>query len=295
MKVIIAGGSGFIGQYLLRSLGARGHSLHVVSRGGEDLRWDDPRGLTAALEDSDLVINLAGKSVNCRYNARNREAILRSRVESTRLLGEAISRCQLPPPLWINASTATWYRDARDRPMTEKTGESGSGFSVDVASRWEEAFFGLHIPGVRQVALRTAIVLGKDGGALRPYRNLVSAGLGGHQGDGTQMFSWIHEADLLGIILFLNERPDLEGVFNAAAPGPLTNRQFMKALRRVSGARIGIPTPGWMLKAGAAFIGTETELVLKSRWVIPERLTENGYRFRFGDLRDALEDLCDQR
>jgi uncharacterized protein (TIGR01777 family) len=176
--------------------------------------------------------------------------------------------------------------------MTEKTGERGAGFSVDVASRWEEAFFRFHLPGVRQVALRTAIVLGKDGGALGPYRNLVRAGLGGRQGDGAQMFSWIHEADLLGIILFLHEHPDLEGVFNAAAPGPVTNRDFMKTLRQVSGARIGMPSPGWMLKAGAALIGTETELVLKSRWVLPERLRESGFAFRFADITSALKDLC---
>jgi uncharacterized protein (TIGR01777 family) len=294
MKVVIAGGSGFIGRYLLGSFRAQGHSVQVVSRGVGDLRWDNPAALTAALEGSDLVINLAGKSVNCRYNTRNREAILRSRVETTRLLGEAISRCRLPPLLWINASTATWYRDARDRPMTEKTGERGSGFSVEVASRWEEAFFRFRVSGVRQVALRTAIVLGKDGGALGPYRNLIRAGLGGRQGDGAQMFSWIHEADLRGIILFLGEHPDLEGIFNAAAPGAVTNRDFMKALRQVSGARIGIPSPGWVLKAGAALIGTETELVLKSRWVVPERLLDSGYRFRFPDLRAALAELWGQ-
>lgn len=292
MKIILAGGSGFIGHYLFESLTRQGHSLAVVSRKPGDLTWDDPEGLTAALDDSDLLINLAGKSANCRYNARNRKAILDSRVETTRLLGEAATRCEAPPKLWINSSTATYYRDARDRPMTEKTGEKGSGFSVEVATHWEEAFFSFQIPGVRQVALRTAIVLGRDGGALQPYRNLVRGRLGGYQGDGRQMFSWVHETDLLEIILFLQAHPALQGVFNAAAPGPVTNREFMRSLRQVMGVHLGIPTPGWMLKTGAAAIGTETELVLKSRWVVPERLLESGFCFRFPGLSEALENLC---
>lgn len=173
--------------------------------------------------------------------------------------------------------------------MTEEAGEIGSGFSVDVATEWESAFFSFDLPHTRQVALRMAIVLGENGGVIEPYKNLVRFGLGGVQGSGKQRFSWIHVEDVYQIILFLKERADLSGVFNCSSPHPITNREFMQHFRDVMNRSFGLPSPKWLLEIGAIMIGTETELVLKSRWVIPERLEREGYQFRFAHIDKTLQ------
>jgi uncharacterized protein len=238
-----------------------------------------------------MLINLAGKSVNCRYTDKNKKEILLSRTETTHILGNALLACKNPPSLWINSSTATIYRHAEDRPMTEASGEIGTGFSVDVAKAWEESLFAFDLPQTRKVALRIAIVLGKDGGVMEPYRNLVRFGLGGVQGPGNQMFSWIHVEDLFQIILFLQENIHLNGVFNCSAPQPITNREFMLQLRKSMDRKIGLPSPKWMLEMGAVFMRTETELILKSRWVVPERLEKEGFHFTFRTIEDTLQDI----
>ncbi|SDD11383.1 hypothetical protein SAMN02799630_02129 [Paenibacillus sp. UNCCL117] len=243
------------------------------------------------MEQAELLINLAGKSVNCRYNEANKQAILESRTETTEALGEAVLACAKPPALWLNSSTATIYRHAEDRPMTEEGGELGSGFSVDVAKAWEKAFFSFRLPSTRQAALRIAIVLGPGGGVMTPYRNLVRFGLGGVQGSGNQKFSWIHVEDLYGIIRFLQQREDLSGIFNCSAPYPVTNRELMKQLRTAMNRKLGLPAARWMLEVGAYALKTETELILKSRWVIPERLMQEGYTFTFERLETALRDI----
>ncbi|WP_088008278.1 TIGR01777 family oxidoreductase [Indiicoccus explosivorum] len=289
-KIIIAGGTGFVGRYLEQRFREAGDAPLIISRSEPHITWQEPEKIKEALEGADMLINLAGKSVNCRYNKENRPEILRSRTETTALLSELIAECDNPPPLWINASTATIYRHAEDRPMTEEGGEIGSGFSVDVARAWERAFFAHDLPETRKAALRIAIVLG-DGGVMEPYRNLVRFGLGGVQGPGTQMFSWIHIEDLYRIIEFIAHRPCLDGVFNCAAPEPVTNRELMEKMRQAFGAKIGLPAPAWLLEAGALFIRTETELILKSRWVIPERLEKEGFRFKFAAIDEALQDL----
>jgi uncharacterized protein (TIGR01777 family) len=246
------------------------------------------------MEHSEILINLAGKSVDCRYNPKNKEEILKSRTETTRILGNALLECKNPPPLWINSSTATIYRNAEDRPMTEESGEIGSGFSVDVAKEWEHAFFSFQLPHTRQVALRIAIVLGESGGVITPFKNLVRFGLGGVQGSGNQKFSWIHIEDLFNIILFLKEREELSGVFNCSAPHPVTNREFMNHFRKAMNRKIGLPSPKWMLEIGAFLIRTETELILKSRWVTPERLERAGYQFTFNRIETALQDILEK-
>lgn len=287
-KIVIAGGTGFIGQYLQKKFLENGDNVIIISRQSPHVSWDRPDDVMQALEGADMLINLAGKSVDCRYNEKNKADIFKSRTDTTNLLGKALLQCQNPPPLWINSSTATIYRHAEDRPMTEEGGNIGTGFSVEVAKEWEKAFFSFSIPGTRQAALRIAIVLGPDGGVMTPYKNLVRFGLGGVQGPGTQKFSWIHVEDLYRIILFLNEEKELSGVFNCASPDPVTNREFMAQLRNVMNKKIGLPTPKWMLEAGAVFIKTETELVLKSRWVIPERLEKAGFVFQYDTLEKAL-------
>jgi len=290
-KVVIAGGTGFIGNDFRARFERLGYEVVVISRKPPHVSWDDAPGLIRALEGAELLINLAGRSVNCRYNQTNREHIMRSRTETTGALGRAALACSRPPALWINSSTATIYRHAVDRPMTESTGEIGSGFSVEVAKAWEESFFSFQLPRTRQVALRIAIVLGPNGGVMTPYVNLARAGLGGAQGGGTQWFSWVHIEDLFRIVRFVESRTDLSGVFNASAPHPVTNREQMRLIREALGRRFALPAPRWLLEAGALLLRTETELVLKSRWVLPERLLQEGFRFRFETLDEALRDI----
>jgi len=294
-KIVIAGGTGFIGKYLTAQFSAMGYHVLIISRQEKSVQWNNENEIINALENAELLINLAGKSVDCRYNEKNREEILKSRTETTRILGEAIMKCARPPELWINSSTATIYRHAQDRPMTESTGEIGSGFSVDVAKNWERAFFEFQLPNTRQVALRIAIVLNEGGGVMKPFLNLVRFGLGGMQGGGDQMFSWIHIEDLYSIILFLKTHTDLEGVFNCAAPNPVDNRTLMKSIRQTMGVKIGLPSPTWLLKIGAVMIKTETELILKSRWVIPEKLLQYGYKFNYPTIEAALRNILERR
>jgi NAD dependent epimerase/dehydratase family enzyme len=315
-RIVIAGASGFIGRYLADAFRADGAHVALLGRNGPDAAWGSTAAITDLLDGADLLVNLAGKSVNCRYTAENRAEILRSRVQTTRELADAVAACEHPPALWVNASTATIYRHAEDRPMTEATGELGAGFSVDVATAWEDAFFAGRLPATRRVALRMAIVLG-DGSALRPLARLARFGLGGPQLDGRwfpsrerraagtfhgfrarggrQKFSWIHIRDVYGIIRFLQSHDDLDGVVNAASPHPTDNRSFMATLRRVLGIPLGLPLFRWMLETGSAVIRTETELVLKSRWVVPERLTEAGFEFAYPDLEPALREVLGSR
>ncbi|WP_422657473.1 TIGR01777 family oxidoreductase [Paenibacillus sp. EC2-1] len=293
-KVVLAGGTGFIGTFLEDKFKDLGYEVHIISRQKQHISWEDHEGIIAAIDDADLLINLAGKSVDCRYNEKNKQEIMSSRTETTSILGEAIENCSSPPPLWINSSTATIYRHAEDRPMTEEDGEIGSGFSVEVAEAWEQAFFSFQLPHTRQVALRIAIVLGPDGGVMTPFINLARFGLGGVQGPGNQMFSWIHIEDIFGIIMFLKEREDLSGVFNCSSPHPVTNREFMAELRRTMNIKFGLPSPKWLLELGAVVIKTETELILKSRWVIPDRLERAGYPFKYMKIDQALSHILER-
>ncbi|OMF16713.1 TIGR01777 family protein [Paenibacillus amylolyticus] len=293
-KIVLAGGTGFVGQDFAQRFKKLGYEVLIISRQAGHIAWEDRAGIIEALEEAEMLINLTGKSVNCRYTDENRKVILESRTRTTRILGEAVLACNHPPELWINSSTATIYRHAEDRPMTEKEGEIGSGFSVDVAKAWEQAFFEFSLPSTRQIALRIAIVLG-EGGVMVPMTNLVRFGLGGSQGAGTQQFSWIHIEDLFRMVIYLQEHPHLNGVFNASSPHPVTNRELMASLREQMGVRIGLPSPRWMLELGARFIQTETELVLKSRWVIPERLEREGFTFTYGTLDTALAEILNKK
>ena len=290
-KIVIAGGTGFVGKYLTQKFVSEGYEVIIISREKNNVGWDNLPAITATLENAEMLINLTGKSVDCRYNEKNKKEIYISRIETTKILGKAILQCKKPPALWINSSTATIYRHAQDRPMTESNGEIGKGFSVDVATNWERAFFDFKLSITRQVALRMAIVLGKDGGVVKPIKNLVRFGLGGKQGSGKQMFSWIHIEDLYNVICFLQQHKDLNGVFNTSSPNPVTNKTLMQLFRKHMKRPIGLPTPKWLLKFGAVVIKTETELVLKSRWAIPEKLMQAGFVFKYPALDDALKNI----
>jgi uncharacterized protein (TIGR01777 family) len=250
------------------------------------------------LDGASAVVNLAGKSVNCRYNARNRREILDSRIDSTRALGEAISRCAAPPAVWLNASTATIYTHTFGHPWDESgetaaTLEAKDAFSVEVAKAWERALDEFHTPATRKVALRMAMVLGHGKNSVFPtLRRLVRLGLGGKMGHGRQFVSWIHESDYCRAVEWLITRNDIRGVVNLAAPNPLPNAEMMTTLRRVCGVPFGLPATQWMLEAGAFLLRTETELIIKSRRVIPRRLLESGFQFEFPRIQEAFEDLA---
>lgn len=290
-KVVIAGGTGFIGRYLQERFSREGYEVFIISRSGDHINWADERRLREALENAEVLINLAGKSVDCRYTKKNKKLILSSRVDTTEKLQSIAKKCENPPKLWINSSTATIYRHSEDKAMDEETGEIGTGFSVEIAKAWEAAFFEKPLAETRKVALRIAITLGKNGGVLKPYLNLVKFGLGGRQGNGRQMFSWIHVEDLYRIIRFVMTEKEMEGVYNASAPNPVTNELFMQALRKRLKPLIHFPSPKILLKLGAVFINTETELVLKSRWVVPYKLTKAGFKFQYPQLEDAFQNI----
>jgi uncharacterized protein (TIGR01777 family) len=308
MKIVIPGGSGQVGQILARHFHARGHMVTVLSRSPRPapwrvLSWDGvtPGGWISALEQSDVCINLAGRSVNCRYTPSNRSMIRESRIQSTRLLNQVLSSRNRAPRLWVNASTATIYRHALDRSMNEAEGELGGNepcapetwsFSIDVAKGWEEAFFSTPTPLTRKIAMRSALTLSPDrGGVFDVLLGLVRHGLGGRQGTGTQFVSWIHEADFVRAIDLLIAHEELSGVVNLASPNPLPNCDFMRALRDAWGIRVGFPSPKWIIEIGAWLMRTESELVLKSRRVVPGRLLAAGFQFLFPAWPSAARDL----
>lgn len=299
-KVVIAGGTGFIGMYLAQRYAGNGCHVVVIARNCREdernisyVRWDAKTidNWAKELDGADILINLAGKSVNCRYTEANKREIYDSRTGSTIVLGEAIQQCLNPPKLWINASTATIYRHAEDRPQDEDTGEIGKGFSVDVAKQWEKAFFNAETPDTRKISLRIAITLGPNGGVMIPFRNMVKMGLGGKQGNGKQMFSWLHIEDLARIIDFIEANELLEGVYNASSPNPVNNAAFTAAMRKAYDMSFGIPASKFLLELGAMMIKTETELLLKSRWVVPKRLVDAGFNFQYETLDKALENI----
>lgn len=309
MRIVIPGGSGQVGTVLARAFARDGHDVVVLSRGARDgpgrsVRWDG-RTLgdwAAEVDGADALINLAGRSVNCRYNAANRREIMDSRVASTHVVGEAIAAAQRPPPVWLQASTATIYADRYDAPNDERSGILGGDepgvpdtwrFSIDVARSWERATMAADTPATRTVLLRSAMVMSPDrGGVFDVLLSLVRRGLGGRAGHGRQYVSWIHHEDFVRAVRWLIEHGDVDGPVNVAAPNPLPNADFMRALREAWGARAGLPATRWMLEAGAVFMRTETELVLKSRRVVPGRLLEHGFAFGFPDWEQAARDLC---
>jgi uncharacterized protein len=311
-KIIIAGGSGFIGEEMIRYFGKE-NTIIILTRKIPDssnnrnqysnlttgeltntkfVQWDGKTigAWLTEIEAADLMVNMAGKSVNCRYTKKNRKEIVDSRIDATNVLGEAIGKITTAPKLWINASSATIYRHADDKPQDEFTGEIKDDFSVRVCKQWEDSFYQQQTPQTRKVALRMAITLG-SGGVMIPYFNLLKFGLGGKQGSGQQMYSWVHIEDTCRLIEYLYEQDELEGTFNCSSPNPVTNAVFMQTLRKATRTNIGLPAYQWMLKLGAIFIGTETELVLKSRWVIPARIQQAGFRFKYPQLKDALEQV----
>lgn len=296
MKIVIPGGSGQVGAVLARAFASEGHEV-VVQWDGKTLGdW------TGEIDGADVVINLAGRSVDCRYNARNRAAMMDSRVDSVRALGQAIAQCARPPAVWLQASTATIYSHRYDAPNDDATGIIGGEepdapdtwrFSIDVARAWERELENAATPQTRKVAMRSAMTMSPDrGGILDVMLGLVRAGLGGTAGDGRQYISWVHDADFVRAVNWLIEHEEVAGPVNIASPNPVPNAEFMRALRKAYGMPIGLPAAAWMLEIGAVFMRTETELILKSRRVVPSLLLENGFEFVFPTWPEAAKDLC---
>ncbi len=316
LRIVIPGGSGHVGVLLAYFFQQRGHHVTVLTRGPFAASWNTVHwdGVHTGpwieqMEGADVCINLAGRSVNCRYTRARREEIYRSRIDTTQLLGDVIAGLADPPKVWLNASTATIYRHALDRPMDEYTGELGGNemltawrrvpetwnFSIGVAKDWERAFFATVAPRTRKVALRSAIVMSPaPGGAFSLLLNLVRFSVGGAQGNGRQFVSWIHGSDFARAVEFLIEDGEFEGPVNLAAPNPLPNREFMATLREAWGMPNGIPAPAPLLELAAFFLRTESELVLKSRYVVPARLLRAGFEFEFPTWSEAAQDLVQQ-
>jgi len=313
MKCVLAGGSGQIGTLLARALARDGHEVVVLSRNsktGESpgpsraVVWD-ARTLgpwADEVDGADVVINLAGRSVNCRYTPANRRSIMDSRVDSTRMIGDAIAIAASPPLVWLQSSTATIYAHRFDSPNDERSGilggqETGAPdtwrFSIDVARAWERSLDESQTPNTRKVAMRSAMVMSPDkGGIFETLLTLTRRGLGGTAASGRQYISWIHHHDFTRAVRWLVEHDDVHGPVNIAAPNPLPNRDFMRELRQAWGARVGLPATKLMLEAGALLLRTESELVLKSRRVTPGLLLEHGVHFDHPHWSTAARQLC---
>jgi uncharacterized protein (TIGR01777 family) len=312
LRIVIPGGSGQIGTLLAMHFREAGHDVSVLSRSPKpapwrEILWDGRTSgeWVSELEGSDVCINLAGRTVNCRYGAANRRQIYDSRIVPTRLLNQVIASLPHPPKLWLNASTATIYRHSLDKSMDEATGELGGNepgapetwnFSIRVAKDWEQAFFATSTPRTRKLALRSAVTFSADkGGIFAVLSNLTGHGLGGTNGTGAQMVSWVHGEDFVRAVDFLIENESISGVVNVASPNPLRNRDFMRILRRSWGVPLGLPAPAWLIEIGCFLMRTESELVLKSRYVVPEKLEQAGFKFRFPEWQVAARDLVQQR
>ena len=311
MRIVIPGGSGQVGTVLARAFHGDGHDIVILSRSPQTrpypwrvVQWDGERlgNWVRDIEGADVVINLAGRNVNCRYTDRNREEILQSRVRSTRVVGASIARAKRPPRVWLQASTATIYAHTLDHANDEQSGVVGGSepdapaswrFSIEVATAWERAFDEAVTNQTRKVAMRSAMTMSPSaGGIFDTLLRLVRRGLGGRAGDGAQFMSWIHYEDFIAAVRWLIDRHDIDGVVNITSPNPLPNAEFMRVLRQASGTWFALPARTWMLPIGAVLMRTETELILKSRRVVPRRLLEHGFRFKFPDWQSAARDLC---
>jgi len=305
-RIVLAGGTGFLGRALAGYFARRQWDVLILTRapgGPGETGWDarTPGAWARELEGASAVINLTGRSVNCRYHARNRREILESRVDSTRVIGRAMAACKRPPGAWLNASTATIYQHTFG-PAWEEDGEIAShpdahdAFSIEVARAWERELFEAPAPATRRVALRAAMVLGPGANSVFPVlRRLVRSGLGGRQGSGEQFVSWIHQTDFCRAVEWILAHEALAGPVNVCAPGPLRNREMMRTLRELMGMPFGLPASRWMLELGAIFLRTETELVLKSRRVVPGCLKNSGFSFRYETFEAAARALLDSR
>jgi len=300
-RLIIAGGAGYLGTCLSDYFQTRADEIIILTRHPKTAQnnvqfvpWDGqhPGEWQKYFHGADAVINLTGRSVNCRYTPENKREIIDSRVHSTRAAGEAIAACDNPPPIWLNASSATIYPASFEENRTEESPLDYNGFSEHVCQQWEKVLSEVAAPGVRKVALRTSFVLGPPPcAAFDAFKNLATKGLGGAMAGGKQFVSWMHETDFCRAVEWILHHPDLQGPVNMTAPGPLTNAEFMREIRQALGISFGLPSFRWMLEIGAFVMGTETELILKSRKVVPKKLLDSGFTFEYSAWAEAVKTL----
>lgn len=298
MKIIIAGGTGFLGENLEKHFTEKGHQVYILTRNPKrknEIYWDAQTisEWKNCLEKADVLINLTGKSVDCRYHEKNRKEIYSSRIESTRILQKAADQCSDKPKIWLNASSATIYVHSEKHLNTEENGIIGDDFSMNICKSWEKEFFAVENEEIRKVALRTSIVLGNDGGAFPKLKMITKLGLGGRQGRGNQMVSWIHIQDFCKAVDWVINRETISGVINITAPAPLSNENMMEKLRKKLKVPFGLNTPVWQLEIASLLLNTETELVLKSRNVYPEKLEQTGFKFSYPELDNAIANLLE--
>lgn len=299
-KLIIAGGTGFLGKALISKYEYEFDEIVILSRSTNAqlknvryLQWDakSTGSWCTELEGATAIINLCGKSVDCRYTEKNKALIFSSRLDSTQIIGEAILKCINPPKLWINGASATIYAHSEHTRQTELSTEIGSGFSVEVCKAWEKVFNDFTLPNTRKVNLRISMVMGQGGGVFPVLMNMSAKGLGGTMGKGTQQVSWIHIDDFCNLVKWVIDNNDVVGVYNVVAPNPITNKNMMALFRKKVQVKIGLPATEWMLKIGAFFIGTETELILKSRYSYPEKALNEGFSFNYQTFQECLDNL----
>jgi uncharacterized protein (TIGR01777 family) len=293
--IVIAGASGFVGKHLVYHFRENSWNVITVGRSNTDATWNDQPSLIRALEGADAVVNLAGKSVNCRFTPSNVAELIRSRVETTRAIGDAIALCKMPPKVWINASGASIYRENVSQANTEDSPIDGEGTMAEVARQWEQALFAASTPNTRRVALRITLVLGADGGVFPIYKRLVGLGQGGAQGSGNQWMSWIHISDLVRLMAFIIQEETIVGPMNASAPEPMINTAFMAAMRKSMKFPFGIPAPAPLIRIGTALIGTDSELILRGMRVISKKAPDRGFDFHFPTLSQAFQSLLQQQ
>ncbi len=295
---MIAGGTGFLGENLEKYFTEKGNQVYILTRNPQrknEIYWDAKTmgEWKSSLEKTDVLINLTGKSVDCRYHEKNKQQIYSSRVESTRILQEAVNQCSEKPKIWLNASSATIYVHSEQHLNTEENGIIGDDFSMNICKSWEKEFFADKNEETRKVALRTSIVLGNNGGAFPKLKMVTKLGLGGKQGRGNQMVSWIHIEDFCKATEWIIDNESISGVINITAPGPVSNEAMMKKLRKTLKAPFGLNAPVWQLEIASLVLKTETELLLKSRNVYPERLVKSGFQFLYPEFDDAILNLLE--
>jgi uncharacterized protein (TIGR01777 family) len=296
MKIIIAAGTGFLGKNLEKHFTEKGNQVYILTRNPKrknEIGWDAKTlgEWKNLLEASDVLINLAGKSVDCRYTDINKREIYDSRINSTKVLQQAVDNCINKPKIWLNASSATIYVHSEKHLNTEGNGIIGDDFSMNICKSWEKEFFKTENPDTRKVALRTSIVLGNNGGAFTKLKMITKLGLGGKQGRGNQNVSWIHIDDFCRAVEWVIENEDISGKINVTAPNPLNNKEFMRKLRKEMKIPFGLNAAAWQLEIVSVFLKTETELLLKSRNVYPEKLIINGFKFSYPDIETAFKNL----
>jgi len=296
MKIIIAGGTGFLGENLEQYFTQRGNQVYILTRQPKrknEIYWDAKTigDWKSILENADVLINLTGKSVDCRYHEKNKQEIYSSRIDSTRILQEAVDHCSEKPKIWLNASSATIYVHSEKHLNTEEDGVIGDDFSMNICKSWEKEFFNVKNEGIRKVALRTSIVLGNNGGAFPKLKMITKLGLGGKQGRGNQMVSWIHIDDFCRAVDWIIAHDDIAGAINITAPEPLSNELMMKKLRKLMNIPFGLNAPVWQLEIASLFLNTETELLLKSRNVFPEKLLKTGFQFTYSNFDTTIFNL----